>query len=282
VRKQGSEKRSTDEIVADILHEVGARPGSDIEDVVRGLADNLSLLAFKPPRAGFQKDNIQYAEGILDWIDASRDFSWGDYRRERRGADQPPAAEASVVFDQSSGKTRMIHTIKWDREGPQEWVLQGDELKRWLETTGSVFFEMPWFAYLIMWAPEDVAALDQEGIEALDEKSFNAAFEEAQKGEAAFLSALSKLSERSRRILELRLGEHGSARYDQVRAAAVARELMERCGLPLAYTSTTSAYRVVASLFYEDMTGEYDKDLERACEKVARRPAIRTEKVGRR
>ena len=257
--KPDSEKRSTGEILAEIVKKVGAEPAGEIETFVRELADNLLRLSLLAPRAGFQRDNVQTVQYILGWIDASIGFSWGDYR---------------CVDSARTAEPTPIHIL------PDGLPLELDNLTEREKEVIALVQQMPHFVYLMLWGPENIAALDQEGIEALDQKSFDEAFVEVQKGELALLSMLWKLHERCHRILDLRLGEHGSAGHQQVRAAAVSRELMERCGLPLAYASPTSAYRVVASLLYEEMMGEYGKDLERACETVARRPAIRTERYG--
>jgi hypothetical protein len=82
---------------------------------------------------------------------------------------------------------------------------------------------------------------------------------------------LAKLRAQCDWIIELQIGEHGSAGYQQERAAIASREVMERCGLPLT-CSPTSKYCLVASRFFETMTGEYDRDLRRACEVIARAP----------
>jgi hypothetical protein len=66
------------------------------------------------------------------------------------------------------------------------------------------------------------------------------------------------------------LGVRRNAGYPQEWAAITARELCERHGLPLAYSSSTSAYCKGARLFFEAMTGKPpDEDGEglimRAC-----------------
>lgn len=90
-----------------------------------------------------------------------------------------------------------------------------------------------------------------------------------------FLAILVQMRRQCEWIIENKFGEHGHAGYQQERAATAARELMERHRLPLAYSSPTSTYRSVARLFYQAMMGEADgEDIERACEVVARGPAI--------
>jgi hypothetical protein len=77
---------------------------------------------------------------------------------------------------------------------------------------------------------------------------------------------LADVRERGKRIIEHRVGEHGLSGYQQKRAARASRELLEPFGIRLHYTSPTSAYRTIACLFFEAMTGTYGADLERACE----------------
>jgi hypothetical protein len=85
---------------------------------------------------------------------------------------------------------------------------------------------------------------------------------------------LSDMRSRCDWIIASKFGEHASSGYQQERAAIASRELMEQLRLPLAPTSSTSAYRRVASLFFEAMTGIYDAELERACEAMARTKLI--------
>ena len=92
-----------------------------------------------------------------------------------------------------------------------------------------------------------------------------------------FSEELTRLREQCERIIELQVGEHGSAGYQQERAAIASREIMEQCGLPLS-CSPTSKYCLVASWFFEAMTGEYDRDLRRACESMSR-STLYTEKA---
>jgi hypothetical protein len=81
-----------------------------------------------------------------------------------------------------------------------------------------------------------------------------------------FAAFLADVQERGNRIIEQKVGEHGLSGYQQKRAARASRELLEPFQIRLHYTSPTSAYRTIASLFFEAMTGTYGADLERACE----------------
>jgi hypothetical protein len=80
---------------------------------------------------------------------------------------------------------------------------------------------------------------------------------------------MARLRTQCERIIQNRLGEHGNTGYPQERAAVAARELMERCGLPLT-CSQSSKYCIIAGMFYEAMTGLENQDLRRACESMAR------------
>jgi hypothetical protein len=86
-----------------------------------------------------------------------------------------------------------------------------------------------------------------------------------------FSARLQSLRQRCEWIIRERVGEHGSAGYLQERAAIAARYLCEKAGKPLAWSSPTSAFRKVASFFYEVMTGQADCEMERACELIAAR-----------
>jgi hypothetical protein len=85
------------------------------------------------------------------------------------------------------------------------------------------------------------------------------------------LEELTKLRAQCDLIIEHQLGEHGSMGYQQERAAIASREVMEQCELPLT-VSPTSKYCIVAGLFLEAMTGEDNRDLRRACERMANSP----------
>jgi hypothetical protein len=79
---------------------------------------------------------------------------------------------------------------------------------------------------------------------------------------------LISLRSRCEWIIAEKIGESGNVGNKQRKAAIAARGLCKMAGKPLAWSSPTSAYRKVASLLYEAMTGEVDQ-LERACEWVA-------------
>jgi hypothetical protein len=79
------------------------------------------------------------------------------------------------------------------------------------------------------------------------------------------------LRQRCEFIIQAEVGEHGLAGNLQKSAASTARSLCEKVGKPLAWSSPTSAYRKVASYFYELMTGEYDRQLKSACKLITRR-----------
>jgi hypothetical protein len=66
-------------------------------------------------------------------------------------------------------------------------------------------------------------------------------------------------------LLAQRPGEHASADYRQRRVAHEAWRLLRRHKKEPASGVAASLYGRIASLLYEAMTGEYGKDLERAC-----------------
>jgi len=81
---------------------------------------------------------------------------------------------------------------------------------------------------------------------------------------------LISLRSRCEWIVADRIGESGKVGSKQRKAAIVAKNLCQKAGKPLAWSSSTSAYRLVASYFYEAMTGEQGRDMERECEWVLR------------
>jgi hypothetical protein len=109
-------------------------------------------------------------------------------------------------------------------------------------------------------------------LQSLDEtiEQTAARYSQAQACSELFTAILALLRQRCDRMIDRQDGEHRSAGYQAERAALAAEGLMEACGLPLAYASPTSPYCRVASLFYEAATGEYGRNLERACEAMAR------------
>jgi hypothetical protein len=97
-----------------------------------------------------------------------------------------------------------------------------------------------------------------------------------------FGAILTQMREQCEWIVQNKIGVHGKSGYQQERAAIIARGLMEKYGLPLAYSSPTSAYRTTARLFFEGMTEETldgGEDIERACKVVAQLPMMRSIEV---
>jgi hypothetical protein len=74
--------------------------------------------------------------------------------------------------------------------------------------------------------------------------------------ERAFFGNMAWFRQRLDEIESADLGRDRRAGYLQEWAAISARELCERHGLPLAYSSPTSAYCKTARLFFEAMTGK--------------------------
>jgi len=145
-------------------------------------------------------------------------------------------------------------------------------LKRWVDDGNQIFAEVPEnFNVYMLFASENCGPLNTpERVEAMAQQ--------AEAGHATLKAWLTTLRSRCEWIIRAKIGEHRHAGYNQERVAIAARELCEEAGKPLAYSSPTSAYRIVAGLLYEAMTGEQGRDMERACEFIALRPIIGTEK----
>lgn len=136
-------------------------------------------------------------------------------------------------------------------------------LKKWADDGNRLFADAPKdFNLHMLFAPENCGPLNsREGIEAMARQ--------AAAGYAALTGWLAHLRSKCDWIIQNKIGEHRHAGINQERVAIAARELCERVGKPLAYSSPTSAYRIVAGLLYEAMTGEQGRDMERACEFIA-------------
>jgi hypothetical protein len=91
-----------------------------------------------------------------------------------------------------------------------------------------------------------------------------------------FTAMLAYLQRRCEFLLDERPGEHGSADYRQRRVAWEAWRLLRRHWKEPAGGTMDSLYGQIASLLYEAMTGEANKDLQWAC-KAALRAADRGE-----
>jgi hypothetical protein len=146
-------------------------------------------------------------------------------------------------------------------------------LKRWVEDGENIFGKLPEnFNVHMLFAPEDCGPLNTpERVEAMARQ--------AELGYETLRRWLTTLKIRCEWIIRSNIGEHRHAGYQQERAAVAARELCEKAGRPLAWSSPTSAYRIVAGLLYEVMTGEQGRDMERACEFIAGRQITRTGKL---
>jgi hypothetical protein len=131
------------------------------------------------------------------------------------------------------------------------------KVRKWIEDGEGLLSAAPdGFNFHMLFAPEKSRSID-------------AMLQEAGQRYGTLAAILAGVRDRCSWMAETKIGEHRSSGFPQERAAIAAGELMKRCGLPLAYSSRTSPYRVVASLFFEAMTGEYDRDMERACEAMA-------------
>ena len=81
---------------------------------------------------------------------------------------------------------------------------------------------------------------------------------------------LISLRSRCEWIIADKIGEPATVGNKQRKAAIAARGLCKMASKPLAWSSPTSAYRRTAGLLFEAMTGEYDRELEYACEWAAK------------
>jgi hypothetical protein len=148
------------------------------------------------------------------------------------------------------------------------------KFRKWAEQGDKLFRGMPKdFNPLMLFAPDDVnwgrAEEREEGLKRAEETA------------EVFLANLAWFRQRLDWLASADFGRHGLAGYLQEIAAVAARELCERHGLPLAYSSSTSAYCKTAGLLFEAMTGKPPgKDGEglimRACRAMHAVP-IRTE-----
>jgi hypothetical protein len=84
-------------------------------------------------------------------------------------------------------------------------------------------------------------------------------------------NALADMQEQCNRFIQYKIGADRRAEHNKKRAALAAFELLEQHGRRVQPNSPTSAFRQVAGLFFQAMTGsdEY-RDIERPCESVAR------------
>jgi hypothetical protein len=140
-------------------------------------------------------------------------------------------------------------------------------LKAWLEAGDEIFAAMPEdYPAFVLYAPPGPLNSEQQLLAAADLAEIR---------KATLGTLLGDLRSRCEAVIKGGIGEHGSAGYQQERAAIAAREMCEQTGKPLAWSSSTSPYRKAASLFYEAITGEYDHELERACEFIGERPLIK-------
>jgi hypothetical protein len=138
------------------------------------------------------------------------------------------------------------------------------EIIRWINEGQKLIAGVPETIFLALFCHEQNAPLNSpEAMEALTGPALAK--------HAKFTAWLANLRARCEWVIQKNIGEHGHAGSVQKQAAIAAINLCEKFGRPLAWSSPTSAYRTVARLLYEAMTGEYDKNIERACELMASR-----------
>jgi hypothetical protein len=89
----------------------------------------------------------------------------------------------------------------------------------------------------------------------------------AEERQEVFFGNMAWFRQRLDRLADADLGEHGSARFQQKMAVTASKELMERHGLQVAYSSPTSAFCRTVDLLWEAMTGKRQR-LARACREL--------------
>jgi hypothetical protein len=138
------------------------------------------------------------------------------------------------------------------------------KILRWIGDGQKLIAGVPKTIFLALFCHEQNAPLNSpEAMEAL--------IGPALAKHAEFTAWLANLRARCEWVIQKNIGEHGHAGHIQKQAAIGAISLCEKFGQPLAWSSPTSAYRIVAGLLYEAMTGEQGRDMERACELMAKR-----------
>jgi hypothetical protein len=138
------------------------------------------------------------------------------------------------------------------------------QVLQWIGAGQGLFADMPEpFLPFLFGLKQDGPVNSPERLEAL--------VRPAQSEYAIFTAWLANLQASCEWIIQEKIGEHGRAGYQQERAAVAAARLCERFGRTLAWSSPLSSYRIVTGLLYEAMTGEPDRDLERACKTIADR-----------
>jgi hypothetical protein len=105
-----------------------------------------------------------------------------------------------------------------------------------------------------------------------------AVIHQAQANREELVGQLEALRRRCEFIINERIGEHASAGFLQKSVAIGAQYLCEKAGEPLVWSNPKGPYRSVASLLYGAMTGKQSGDVERACERIAKR-SMTTEKL---
>jgi hypothetical protein len=141
-------------------------------------------------------------------------------------------------------------------------------VRKWIEKLHAALEKFP--DVRMLFAPENSDDLDLDTM----------LQETADRGRA-FMESLGKLHTRCESIeasikARKKPGAHRSLDPLQKQVAIEARLLMEACGKTATDGSAGSTFGKVGSLLFEAVTGEIDKDLQRAC-KAVRTVRIRTE-----
>jgi hypothetical protein len=172
------------------------------------------------------------------------------------------------VLIEALRETKHLGPSSGNRKSNKEYA---EKVNSWIDAGERMFADPPeGFPLNYLFSPPDDSLLADPTIVSQKPEQCN---------DWLLTAVLADMRRRCKSIIEHRVGEHGRSGYQQERAARVSRELLKTFGVPLHPSSPTSTYRMVASLFFEAMTGTYGADLERACKAMVKsRLRTRTKK----
>jgi hypothetical protein len=205
-------------------------------------------------RASIKGGTEQRLERILDLVDRCEDLAIEEFVR---------AVQMSLRIEDARPPSNKKENVNYATK-VLRWIDEGSEL---LSTPPEGFNALTLFAPEEQFLPRLIADKRWEAV--------NVAQLNADKRWDKLREHLSLLRDRCKWISTYKIGSNANVGYRQVRAARAAWMVMKRCNLPILYSDSGSRYCRIAALFYEELTGEADKEIRRACERVAR---IHTEK----
>ncbi len=154
-----------------------------------------------------------------------------------------------------------------DRGGPlwgnkKENLECATALRKQIEKLQKTLEKMPGHMLLLFFAPDE----DAEAVVMATN---------AEKNTFAFVESLRELHSRCKQLEAAKPGIDGNIDHLQRQVAVAAKVLMQQSDKRIGSSSPKSPFRVLAGLLYEAVTGVAGKDMERACDYVARVP-VRT------